>query len=324
MAARNGSTVQLIDVLQSVIARVREGRRVALCAIVATRGSTPLPAGTLVSVDDAAHMTGSLGGGCVEADFRRRAHQQICRGGSELVRVQLDHDFGYDDGMICGGTMDVAIQVFLRPEDAAALREVVARLKERKAAELPIGVATQQGVCEYRVLLEAQPRLFIAGGGHLGLELARLMALLEFSVTVVDDREAYANPQRFPPPIEPVVGDIAEALRRASLGSDSFVAIVTRGHKHDEAALRAVIGSSARYIGMIGSRRKIKVILDDLRAEGVAESLLEHVHAPIGLDIGAVSAEEIAVSIAAELVAVRRGNRQSGVVGPNCPAEARP
>jgi xanthine dehydrogenase accessory factor len=133
---------------------------------------------------------------------------------------------------------------------------------------------------------------------------------------VLDDRGEYANADRFPSPIQPVAGDIAQTLRDFAVGPNTYVVIVTRGHKHDEAALRAVIGRSARYVGMIGSRRKIAVTFDDLRHAGASPAELERVHTPIGVDIGAVTPEEIAVSIAAELIAVRRASRKRAVEGP--------
>ncbi|RME39326.1 MAG: XdhC/CoxI family protein, partial [Planctomycetota bacterium] len=120
----------------------------------------------------------------------------------------------------------------------------------------------------------------------------------------------FANADRFPPPMRPVVGDIEETLRGFPIDASTYVVIVTRGHRHDERALAAVVDSPARYIGMIGSRRKIDVIFDGLRRRGVSGERLARVHAPIGLDIGAVTTDEIALSIAAQLVSVRR-NRQT-------------
>ena len=113
-----------------------------------------------------------------------------------------------------------------------------------------------------------------------------------------------------------MVGDIEKTLSGWPIDAGTYVVIVTRGHKHDERALGAVLGSPARYIGMIGSRRKIKIIFDDLRESGTTEQQLERVHAPIGLDMNAVTIEEIAVSIAAELVSVRRADYRQCVEGP--------
>jgi xanthine dehydrogenase accessory factor len=303
-------------VLQHTIAEVRAGRPVALCAIVATRGSTPQPAGTIVCVDQAGQMTGTLGGGCMEADVRRRAHQCLADGTGRVVTFALDHDFGYDDGMLCGGEVDVAIAVQTHGHNVSDIILALEKVRCGGPAEIPLRVALENGRGEYRIRVEAAPRLLIAGGGHVGRILAQMMVPLGFAVTVIDDRRQFANPERFPAPIEPVTGDISETLRHWPIDGNTYAVIVTRGHKHDEAALLAVVNSPARYIGMIGSHRKIKVIFDDLRHAGVPEERIARIHAPIGVDIGAVTAEEIALSIAAELVSVRRAERVPPVTGP--------
>ncbi|GAF88589.1 unnamed protein product, partial [marine sediment metagenome] len=181
----------------------------------------------------------------------------------------------------------------------------------------PVRVKTDEGFVEYRVRIEATPKLVIAGGGHIGRALAAVTVPLGFHVSVIDDRTEFASTERFPPPIKPTVGNIAEALKRWPIDANSYIVIVTRGHKHDERALGAVLDSPARYIGMIGSKRKIEVIYDNLRHDGAAQEQLDRIHAPIGLAIGAVTPEEIAVSIAAQLVAVRRaGQQRESVAGP--------
>ncbi|HUN81412.1 MAG TPA: XdhC family protein, partial [Phycisphaerae bacterium] len=135
-----------------------------------------------------------------------------------------------------------------------------------------------------------------------------------------DDRADMMGPERLPPPIRPVVGDIEKTLRALPIDSNSFVVIVTRGHNRDEQALHAVIDSPARYIGMIGSRRKVKLIFDDLEALGVDRTRLASVHAPIGLSIGAVTVPEIAMSIVGQLIEVRRSEKPTRVEGPFDPA----
>lgn len=304
------------SVLDAVIAEVSVGRPAALCAIVTTRGSTPLPAGTMLCVNHAAEITGTIGGGCVEAEVRRRAHQMLSAGRSELITFDLDHDFGYDDGMICGGQMDVAVSAISSSDEANGISAARKQLADGQAATLPLRVRAAPGLVEYRVHLETAPELLIAGAGHISKILAPLAMRLGFRVCVIDDRMEYANTNRFALPIRTIVGDIAGTLRTWPIGGHTYVVIVTRGHKHDEKALGSVLDSNARYIGMIGSRRKIKVIFDDLRHQGVPPDQLNRVHAPIGLDIGAVTTEEISLSIAAELVSVRRADRRQAVEGP--------
>ena len=303
-------------VLEAVVREIEGGRSAALCVIVATRGSTPQPAGTMLCVDEAARITGTLGGGCVEADVRRQAHQLLATGSSELITFALDNDFGYDDGMICGGQMDIAVSVLSPATDVASLREAARQLRAGSAAILPMRVSSEGRLVEYRVHLEAAPELVIAGAGHISRVLARVTGPLGFRVHVIDDRREYASADRFPPPIEIEVGDIAETLAGWPIEARTYIVIVTRGHLHDEAALKAVLDSPAKYIGMIGSKRKVAVILDDLRHAGATPEQLERVHAPIGLDIGAITTEEIAVSISAELVSIRRAERRKIVEGP--------
>jgi xanthine dehydrogenase accessory factor len=155
--------------------------------------------------------------------------------------------------------------------------------------------------------VEPAPRLYIIGAGHVGYHLAQLAGAVGFRIHVVDDREKFASAERFPGAAEVIVGDIGEWLHRAELPANTYAVIVTRGHRHDLDALRALAARDLRYVGLIGSRAKVKRICDALLAESMPPECLRRVHAPIGLDIGAVSPEEIAVSILAELIAVKRG-----------------
>ncbi len=155
--------------------------------------------------------------------------------------------------------------------------------------------------------LEPSPHLYIVGAGHISVCLARFAAEAGFRVHVLDDRQKFANAERFPAASEVIVEPIPEALARISWPSNAFVVIVTRGHRHDLDALRVLSGRPLRYIGMIGSRAKVRRIFDALVADGCAADWLGTVHAPVGLDIGAVTPAEIGVSILAEMIAVRNG-----------------
>jgi len=155
--------------------------------------------------------------------------------------------------------------------------------------------------------IEPAPELFIVGAGHVGFHLARLAHDVGFRVHVVDDREKFANAERFPTAAEIVVDDIPAWIARADIPSHAYAVIVTRGHTNDLEALRALAPRDLRYLGLIGSRAKVARIYDALRADHMSADALERVHAPIGLDIGAVTPQEIAVSILAELIAVKHG-----------------
>jgi xanthine dehydrogenase accessory factor len=165
--------------------------------------------------------------------------------------------------------------------------------------------------------LEAAPQLYLIGAGHVSHELAKVAQQIGFHLHVLDDRAKFASHERFPG-AEVVVDDIPGWLARADLPSTAFVVVVTRGHRYDLDAMRALVARDWRYLGMIGSRAKVKRVFDALRDEGVPAERLERVHAPIGLDIGAVSPAEIAVSIAAELVAARSGRLTEPRVAAAC------
>ncbi len=176
---------------------------------------------------------------------------------------------------------------------------------------------TRQGVA----YLPTLPRvtLFLIGGGHVGQATARLAAEVGFAIWVLDDREQYVTPERFPTASRRIVGDVGPTLAdlAPSLTPDVYALILTRGHRHDEEALYRLAPSACGYVGMIGSRRKIKLIFEDIIARGVPAEALARVHAPLGLDIGSQTVPEIAVSIVAELIACRN-------LGPDAARRAAP
>jgi xanthine dehydrogenase accessory factor len=155
--------------------------------------------------------------------------------------------------------------------------------------------------------IEPSPELYVIGAGHVGFHLARLAADVGFRVHVVDDREKFANTERFPTATEVVADDIPSWVERTPLPPYAYVVIVTRGHTNDLEALRALAPRDLRYLGLIGSRAKVARIFDQLIADRIPPEMLRRVHAPIGLEIGAVTPQEIAVSILAELIAVKHG-----------------
>jgi xanthine dehydrogenase accessory factor len=151
------------------------------------------------------------------------------------------------------------------------------------------------------------PELLILGAGHIAINLCKVAALAGFEVTVVDDREEYANREHFPQAKDVVAEQFETALPHLQAGPKTFVVIATRGHGLDLAALRWAVRTSARYIGMVGSRKKSFTFLRELEREGIAAEKLARVNTPVGLDIGALTPEEIAVAVVAEMIAVRRG-----------------
>jgi xanthine dehydrogenase accessory factor len=300
----------LPTLLRHAAALQRQGRSVYACLVVHARGSTPQSAGALMLVDDAGASLGTIGGGCVEAEVRRRAFEMLLAGASGVAKFTLNHDYGWDDGLICGGTLEMSVGPAPSPDEIDA---TLGALSRREPSTLTFVTATNDGPAAYALRVAPPERLYIAGAGHVGQSLARLAMGLEFEVTVFDDRADLMDAY-LPSEVRKVGGDIARSLASAPIDAETFCVVVTRGHKHDEQALEAVVGRGARYVGMIGSRRKVKLIFDDLAVRGVSRDELARVHAPIGLPIDAVSVEEIGVSIAAQLVEKRRERRVPLVV----------
>jgi xanthine dehydrogenase accessory factor len=181
---------------------------------------------------------------------------------------------------------------------------------QEKLLQFPLGsrlLNLEDGKEVFVEVIEREPVLFVFGGGHIAQELVPLAKRVGFRVVVIDDREAFANKDRFPLADELIVEDFEKVSQRVRVDEDAFLVIVTRGHLHDYTVIKQYLRSPARYIGMIGSRRKRDLIFKQLLSEGFSEEELKRVHSPIGLPIGAETPEEIAVSIIAELIKVRRG-----------------
>ena len=204
--------------------------------------------------------------------------------------------FVENEGRAHGRLSDAALDERARAGAAEALRQGTART-----------VALDD---EHELLVEpvlATPRLVVVGGGHVGLALARNAALLDYEVTVIDDRAEFATRERYPDGVEVMCADMVAALETMDIGWNTFIVVATRGHKLDSHALRAAVRTQARYVGLLGSRRKTILIERMLRDEGISEGRLREVHAPIGLDLGGRTPAEIALSVLAELSAVRYG-----------------
>jgi xanthine dehydrogenase accessory factor len=211
-------------------------------------------------------------------------------------------------GSIGGGALETAILVDCREALAKRPREYVQSLYYQNGGESVIRQEAGEGAIEVMIeVIESPATLLIVGGGHVGRSIAAIASEAGFSVAVLDDREAFANDERFPMADRVICGDFVEELRRFSIDPNTYVICVTRGHKQDELSLREVAASNAAYVGMIGSIRRVSTVLTHLAQDGVPREALDRVHTPIGLDIGAETPEEIAVSVVAELVLARRG-----------------
>ena len=338
------------DVLHQLLTAMEADRPVAYCRLVETRGSTPQKAGALMLVYHDGTQAGTLGGGCVEAEVKRRALALLAEGRSEISTFQLDRDYGWDDGLICGGRMKILIEPVLDEASKSFYRLLVQRAQRGEGLTQAVGFAAElvdinptasflfddAGQLLAALHAEAAPawlveelkplvsrprayaakgvaylpllprcRLLIIGGGHVGKAVADLAVDLDFEVWVYDDREDYVSAERFPRIERRITGPLDPTLREIEITPSTYVLIVTRGHQHDEEALFHLVNRGARYVGLIGSRRKIKMIFQDLADEGIPVEALQQVYAPLGIEIGSQTVPEIAVSIAAELVAHR-------------------
>jgi len=254
-----------MDVFEELVRLRSLGRKCALATIVEARGSIPSYESAKLLVRDDGSMTGTIGGGCVEAEVWNAAREVIETEKPKRLAFNLGQDAAYDNGLICGGQ----IEVFVEPV-------------------LPL------------------PRAFIFGGGHISKSLSKVANLAGFATVIVDDRESFASRERFPEAEAVHAGEYEQVIPTLPINETSYVIIVTRGHRDDMRVLKLAISTPARYIAMIGSKRKVLNVVRELGKEGIPREAFNRLHAPMGLDIGAISPEEIAVSVAAEMIAVRR------------------
>src|SRR5258708_16538904 len=241
----------------------RAGRRGALATIVHSNGSIPSYESSRMLVREDGWIAGTIGGGCVEAEVWAAAKEVMHKEAPRKMVFNLNNEATYDNGLICGGTLEVFVEPIL-----------------------------------------PQPILYLFGGGHVSMAVAKAASAAGFGIGVVDDRETFANRERFPMAQE-IYTSYEDAFEKIHPNAASYLVIVTRGHKEDMRVLAWAVRTEARYVGMIGSKRKVLSVFKALENDGYKPEEFSRVYAPMGLEIGALSPAEIAVSIAAELVAVR-------------------
>jgi xanthine dehydrogenase accessory factor len=329
--------------------------RLAFAVLIETKGSTPQKCGAKAIFLPDGRVIGTLGGGCLEAETRQKALRALETGEPFTFRAVLDDDFGWDDGLICGGS----VQTFVQPNPQSnkvwqALLAAPSMRQRRVLATITTGehtgkralfagqelivadelpgelVSELSGRCA-KLLAEPEPEpsslilqpsslavylepilprpvLVICGGGHVGCAVGKLAAWSGFDVVAIDDRASFANKERFPDATRIIVDDPAKVMKDFPLDADTYVCIVTRGHRHDAVILKEVIHSQAGYIGMIGSKRKVRTVMEGFINDGVATAEdFRRIRTPMGLAIHSLTVEEIAVSVVSELIAVRRG-----------------
>lgn len=254
-----------MDLFDEIVRLRNLGQKCALATIVQVRGSIPSFESAKLLVREDGSMLGTIGGGCVEAEVWNAAREVIETEKPRHLHFSLGQDAAYDNGLICGGQLDIFVEPVI-----------------------------------------PQPTAIIFGAGHISKSLARVAGIAGFRTIVVDDREMFANRERFPDVSEVYADEYENVFPKLNINETSYVIIVTRGHRDDMRVLKWAIGTNARHVAMIGSKRKVINVVRELEKEGIPASAFERIHAPMGLDIGAITPEEIAVSVVAEMIAVRR------------------
>jgi xanthine dehydrogenase accessory factor len=254
-----------MDVFEELTRLRGMGQKCALATIVQVRGSIPSFESAKLLVREDGSMIGTIGGGCVEAEVWNAAREVIATEKPRHMSFSLGQDAAYDNGLICGGQLDVFVEC-----------------------------------------ISPQPSAIIFGGGHISKSLAKVLDLAGFRVSVADNRETYANRERFPEAADVHAEEYEDLYPKLNVNESTFIVIVTRGHRDDMRVLRWAVTTPARYISMIGSKRKVIGVVHELEKEGIPREAFDRVFAPMGLEIGAISPEEIAISVGAEMIAMRR------------------
>ncbi len=333
-----------MNIYKIIEKHLEAGGQGVLATVIDRTGSAPREAGAKMFVFPDGGSYGTVGGGALEYEVLREAGAEKERQKAVIVHVRMDARTVADEGMICGGNVDVLLEPV-----TDKYRELYGRLAiMEETGGRGVVVTALEGATFKKTLIEdtlditgdpvdedlayqytqfisggipvvsadrtfivepVVPRapLYVFGAGHISRYIAKMAKMVDFYVVVADDRNDFANDERFPNADEVIVGDFAEVLSSLAFTGNEYVVIVTRGHSNDADVLKRVLSKETKYIGMIGSKRKVKMIFDLMKHNGFDEEAISRVHAPIGLSINAETPQEIAVSIVAQLIHVRRG-----------------
>ena len=317
-------------ILSAMLDALERGERVVLCSILASSGSSPRGAGARMAVFANGHTLGTIGGGAVEYLAAQRAMECLRTNTPEMRSYDLRPDEVESVGMICGGRVTVYSQVFTSDMDIeiAVLRrwrealggetdawllmelsgECVQRFEVLTAEEIPAdkrGYFTAKAVWKDDLYVEPichAGKVYLFGGGHVGRALVPVLATLGFPVVVFDNREALAKKENYPAARAVICGDFGKIYEKVTLTENDYAVIMTPGHRADFEILAQVLKSDVGYIGCIGSKHKVEKTRELLLTQGFADADIARIHSPIGLPILAETPEEIAVSIAAEMI----------------------
>lgn len=302
------------------LAQLLEQAPVVLATVTHVKGSVPREVGAKMMIAEHT-IVGTIGGGAGEAKVIREARTVLATGEKQRVNIDLSGAPQRDVQGVCGGSMQVWLERWTSETAIASVNQILTRLQAGQPATLVTPFATNQSpfvlpdaeqsatADAFVETLQPPPTLLIVGAGHVGIQLAKVANLIGFQVAVQDDRPEWANAERYPQATLIVAAAIDVALSKLADHTDLYAALVTRGYQYDLAALTALLNRTipCSYIGMIGSEKRVRQVYQAIAQAGISKSQLRSIYAPIGLDIGALTPEEIAVSISAELILVRRG-----------------
>jgi len=258
----------MLEIYQEIINLISKGEPAVLATVISKHGSAPRNAGAKMLIKRDGTSLGTVGGGGVEHQIRKKAIEIMNSGESEVVHLDLS-GISNEEGRaayICGGQMDILLEPIMPPET-----------------------------------------LYLFGAGHISECVAAIGKNLALRVVVIDPRAEFNNTERFPTAHSLIVEEYANAFSQLDVNQKSYIVIFTHGHTFDEECLQFAVGTEGKYIGMIGSQKKVKEIRERLLRKGISEQQLDRVCAPVGLGIGAETPAEIAISILAEIIKVRRG-----------------
>lgn len=330
-----------LGLYETIVNYLREKRSGVLATIVRRVGSAPRQEGSFMFIGEDLKSFGTIGGGVLEAETLAKAQTVMRTKMPILFHYRMDARSVEEEGMLCGGNVDVLLEPVL-PEQITMYEEVFSSAKKRERGifyvrflnnsfsksflktdglifgdplhEEEIKIIQDYGDLKAPIILDEKrilipilikSVLYIFGAGHVSRYLAMFANYVDFSVTVIDESEDFANRENFPEAENLIVSSFEDSFKNLDFTGEEYVVIVTRGHKSDTFCLREVLKRPFAYVGMIGSKRKIQTVFEYLRNEGVPDYLLERVHAPIGIDINSETPQEVAISIVAELIKER-------------------
>ena len=312
------------DWVQHLATALKSGSAV-LATVTATTGSVPREVGAKLVVDAQGNVFGTIGGGAGEAKVINLARQVLQTGVKQFVDVDLSgaphRDAPHRDVQgVCGGWMQVWVERWQGQEAIALITQICTLFKTGQSAQLVTPLTQDRSpylapaaatplTATVVETLHPPPTLLIIGAGHVGIQLAIVADLIGFQVVVQDDRPEWANAIRYPQASQVFAAPLTAALIHLDLHPQLYAALVTRGYQYDLEALELLLQRSnpCAYIGMIGSHKRVQQVYRAIAQRGIPVEKLRSIYAPIGLDIGALTPAEIAVSISAELILVRRG-----------------